>query len=102
LGLGWLFVSPKQWIFTLTAVGVIFAANLEPMVSFTNYLLFILIALILFILLILIYIILGERSRDFIDSLAHWLKKHAQTILIIVFIVFGLYFLIKGTIALTA
>jgi len=101
LGLGWLFVSPKQWIFTLTAVGIIFAANLEPMVSFANYLLFILIALILFFLLILIYIILGERSRDFMNSLAHWLKKHAQTILIIVFIVFGLYFLIMGIIALT-
>jgi len=32
------------------------------------------------------------------DRLAHWLKEHAQTILIIVF---GLYFLIKGIIALT-
>ena len=102
MGLGWLFVSPKHWIFTLTAVGVIFAANLEPMVSFANYLQFILIAPILFFLLILTYIILGERSRDIMDRLAHWLKEHAQTILIIVFVDFGLYFLIKGIIALTA
>jgi threonine/homoserine/homoserine lactone efflux protein len=95
-GLGWLFISPKQWIFTLTAVGVIFAANLEPLISFVNYLFFILIALTLFFLLILIYIVLGERSQSFMDSLFKWLKKNAQTILIVVFVVFGLYFLIKG------
>jgi hypothetical protein len=40
LGLVWLFISPKQWIFTLTAVAVIFAANLDPLVSLVNYLLF--------------------------------------------------------------
>lgn len=102
LGLGWLFVSPKQWIFTLAAVGVIFAANLDPLFSLVNYLLFILIALVLFFLLILIYVVLGQRSRAFMDGLFNWLKKNAQAIIVIVFIVFGLYFLLKGIIALTA
>jgi threonine/homoserine/homoserine lactone efflux protein len=100
LGLGWLFVSPKQWIFTLTAVSVIFAAGLDPIISLANYLLFILIALTLFFLLILIYLILGQRSQKFMDGLFNWLKKNAQAIIIIVFIVFGLYFLIKGIMAL--
>jgi cadmium resistance protein CadD (predicted permease) len=59
-------------------------------------LLFILIALTLFFVLILIYIVLGERSQDFMDRLAHWLKEHAQTVMVLVFVVFGLYFLIKG------
>ena len=100
LGLSWLFVSPKQWIFTLTAVGFIFAANLEPVISLANYLLFILIALTLFFLLILIYIVLGERSQDFMAGLFKWLKKNAQSILIVVLVVFGLYFLLKGIAAL--
>ena len=102
LGLGWLFVSPKQWVFTLTAVGFIFAANLNPPASLVNYLLFILIALVLFFLLIAIYAILGDRSKDFMDSLFSWLKKNAQTILIVVLVVFGLYFLLKGIAALAS
>ena len=96
LGLVWLFISPKQWIFTLTAVAVIFAANLDPFVSLLNYLLFTLIVLTLFFLLILIYVVLGERSQAFMDGLFNWLKKNAQTILILVLLVFGLYFLISG------
>jgi cadmium resistance protein CadD (predicted permease) len=80
----------------LTAVAVIFAANLEPLVSLLNYLLFILIVLTLFFLLILIYVFLGERSQAFMDGLFNWLKKNAQTILILVLLVFGLYFLISG------
>ena len=102
LGLGWLFVSPKQWIFTLTAVAVIFAANLERVATLVNYLLFILIALSLFFLLILLYVILDDRSKSFMDRLFGWLKKNARTILILVFVVFGLYFLIQGLTALTA
>jgi threonine/homoserine/homoserine lactone efflux protein len=102
LGLSWLFRSPKQWVFTLSAVAVIFAANLDPLTSLANYLLFILIALFMFFLLILVYVILGERSQAFMDGLFKWLKKNAQTILIVVFIVFGLYFLIKGIVGLTA
>lgn len=102
LGLAWLFISPKQWVFTMAAVAVIFAANLELRASLVNYLLFILIVLSLFFLLILIYIILGERSQAFMDGLFKWLKKNAMTILIVVFIVFGLYFLIKGITGLAA
>ena len=102
LGLGWLFVSPKQWIFTLTAVAFIFAANLDPVVALLNYLLFITIALTLFFLLILIYIILGQRSRNFMDRLSSWLKKNAQTILLAVLMLFGLYFLLRGISTLAA
>lgn len=102
LGLSWLFISPKQWVFTLSAVAVIFAANLDPLTSLANYLLFILIALFLFFLLILVYVILGERSQAFMDGLFKWLKKNGQTILIVVFIVFGLYFLVKGIAGLAA
>jgi len=102
LGLSWLFVSPKQWVFTLTAVAVLFAANLEPLTSLANYLLFILIVLSLFFLLILAYIVLGDRSQAFLDRLFGWLKKNAMTIMIVVFILFGLYFLIKGITGLVA
>jgi len=91
-----LFISPKQWIFTLTTVAIIFAAGLDQLTSLINYLLFILIVLSLFFLLILIYVVLGERAQAFLDRLFKWLKEHMQTIVLIVLIVFGLYFLFKG------
>jgi threonine/homoserine/homoserine lactone efflux protein len=100
LGLTWLFISPKQWVFTLTAVAVIFAAGMDPLASLFNYLLFILLVLTLFFLLILTYIVLGERAQDFLERLFKWLKQHMQTIVLIVFIGFGLYFLAKGILAL--
>ncbi len=102
LGLSWLFISPKQWVFSLSAVSVIFAASLQPLASLLNYLVFILIVLSLFFLLLLIYILLGEHSQAFMDLLSKWLKKNAMTILVVVFIVFGLYFLIKGITGLAA
>ena len=100
LGLTWLFISPKQWVFTLTAVAIIFAAGLDPLTSLANYLLFILFVLSLFLLLIVIYVVMGERSQAFMERLLKWLKQHMQTIVLVVLIGFGLYFLIKGISAL--
>mgnify|MGYP001819950613 CR=1 FL=1 len=100
LGLTWLFISPKQWVFTLTAVALIFAARLDPLVSLLNYLLFILLVMALFFLIILIYIVLGERAQGFLERLFSWLKQYMQTIVLIVFVGFGLYFLVKGILAL--
>ena len=96
LGLTWLFISPKQWVFTLTAVAVIFAASLNPLTSLVNYLLFILFVLSLFLLLILVYVLLGERSQVFLERLLKWLKQYMQTIVLVVLVGFGLYFLFKG------
>ena len=39
-GFGWLMVSPKQWAFVLTAVAVIFTANLDPIASLVNFFIF--------------------------------------------------------------
>lgn len=100
LGLAWLFISPKQWVFTLTAVAIIYAANLELTLSLANYLLFILIVLSLFFLLILIYVVLGDRSQAFMQGLFKWLRKHAETILVMVLVVFGLIFVVRGAYAL--
>jgi threonine/homoserine/homoserine lactone efflux protein len=48
-GFGWIMVSPKQWAFVLTAVAEIFSANLDPIASLVNFLIFsVLIQLFLF------------------------------------------------------
>lgn len=39
-GFGWIMVCPKQWAFVLTAVTVIFTANLSPIQSLVNYFIF--------------------------------------------------------------
>lgn len=96
LGLSWLFISPKQWVFALTAVAVVFAANLDPAGSLLNYLLFMLVVLSLFLLFILLYVALPKRSGALMDSLFKWLRVHGRTVMIVVFLIFGLVFLVTG------
>ena len=101
LVLSWLFISPKQRVFTLTAVAVTFAVDLDPVGSLLNYLLFMLVVLSLFLLPILLSVVLPKRSGALMDSLFERLKKHGRTVMIVVFLIFGLVFLVTGVVALT-
>ena len=96
LGLGWLFVSPKQWIFTLTAVAVIYLAGLAAADSFLNYVLFIFLVLSPFLLLLLFYVLFQARTDAVLDRLFGWIKANARIVMIVIFVFFGLYFLVKG------
>jgi threonine/homoserine/homoserine lactone efflux protein len=96
LGLGWLLVSPKQWIFTAPVVGAVYAANLSVAGSLISYLLFILIAQALYLLLIIIDVAMPERSAALLDALFTWLRKNARAVLIGVFLTFGLFFFWNG------
>jgi threonine/homoserine/homoserine lactone efflux protein len=102
LGFGWLNVSPKQWVFDLAAVAVIFAAGLSAAASLFNYLIYILLAQTLYLLLIFIDVAMPKRSTEILDGLFVWLKRNAQTVIIVVFIGFGLFFFVKGLVGLVA
>jgi threonine/homoserine/homoserine lactone efflux protein len=68
-GFGWLMVSPKQWVFVLTAVAVVFMANLSVAASFVNFFLFAVLIQLVYMMLIAIYLIMPERSAAILDSL---------------------------------
>lgn len=96
LGLGWLFVSPKQWIFTLTAVAVIYSAGLTTAASFLNYILFILLVLSPFLLLLVIYILFRARADMVLDKLFVWIEANSRVVMIAASVFFGLFFLVKS------
>ena len=102
LGFGWLMVSPKQWVLVLTAVAVIFAAYLPIAASIVNYFIFTLLVQTVFFVIIGIDLLLPQRSQAILDSLFAWLKRHLQVLATVIFVFFGLFFLIKGLMELAS
>jgi threonine/homoserine/homoserine lactone efflux protein len=95
-GFGWIMVSPKQWAFVLTAVAVIFTANLEPIVSLVNFFIFSVLIQLTYFLIIGIYLLMPKRSGAILDSLFNWIKNNFRPVVIVIFTGFGIFFLIKG------
>ena len=102
VGFGWLMVSPKQWAFVMTAVAVIFTADLSVAASLLNFFLFSVLIKAEYFVLITIYLVAPERSGAILDSLFRWLKTHLRAVVIILFTGFGLFLLIKGLLGLAA
>ena len=96
IGFGWIFASPKQWVFVLTAVAVIFTAQLPTAGSLTNYLLFTLLVQLAYLFIIGGYSVARERVSRVLDVAFGWMKTNLRTTAISLFAGFGLVFLIKG------
>ncbi len=101
-GFGWLMVSPKQWIFVLTAVAVIFSAYLSVVASLLNYFVFVTLVQIAYFVLIGVHVLMPERSAALLDGLFNWLKKNMKPLAIGLFTILGLFFLVKGAMGLIA
>jgi hypothetical protein len=94
LGLGMLLVltSSRAWLFTLTALGVITQARLDPVQSVVAFLLYILGAQLLLIAPIFVSIYSSARF----DAMARWLEMHNRPIVIAVSFIVGGFFLWRG------
>lgn len=96
IGLGLPLIAPKLWVFTLSALATIAAAQLGQLTSTIAYLLFILLAQSLLLLPILLRILMPKQSRSTLTQLSDWLTQNNRSIVIIVSFVFGLFFLHSG------
>jgi hypothetical protein len=96
VGVGWLLASPKQWVFVLTAVAVIFTAQLQPVGGLANFLVFTLLAQGAYLVIVGAYAIARERVGPLLDALFDWIKSHLRGTAIAVFAIFGIVFLLKG------
>lgn len=96
IGFAWIFASPKQWVFVLTAVAVIFTAQLRTAASLTNYLLFTLLVQLAYLFIIGGYAVARDRVGRVLDVAFGWIKTNLRTTAISLFAGFGLLFLIKG------
>ncbi|PSB12459.1 hypothetical protein C7B61_12820 [filamentous cyanobacterium CCP1] len=95
-GLGLPLIAAKLWVFTLSALATIAAAQLGQLSSAIVYLLFILLAESLLLLPILARILIPERSKYLLTELSAWLTQNNRPITIVVSLVFGLFFLHSG------
>ncbi|RUR85875.1 GAP family protein [Chlorogloeopsis fritschii PCC 9212] len=96
IGLGLPLIAAKLWVFTLSALATIAAAQLGQLSSTIVYLLFILLAESLLLIPILARILIPERSKYLLTELSAWLTKNSRPITIVVSLVFGLFFLHSG------
>jgi threonine/homoserine/homoserine lactone efflux protein len=101
-GFGWLMVSPKQWAFVLTAVAVIFTANLSVGASRFNFVLFTVLIQSVYFLIIALHLAIPKQSAKILDALFNWIKNNFRPVVIVLFTAFGLFFLIKGITGLSA
>ena len=100
IGFGWIFASPKQWVFVLTAVAVIFTEDLRPIGSLANYLVFTLLVQLAYLVIIGLYAVARDRVSPVLDAVFEWIKGHLRASAIGLFAGFGLVFLVKGLTAL--
>jgi len=96
IGFGWIFASPKQWVFVLTAVAVVFTAQLSTVGSLANYLLFSVLVQLAYLVIIGAYVIARDRVSRALDAVFGWIKAHLRASAIGLFAFFGVVFLIKG------
>ena len=96
LGFGWAFVSPKQWVFTLATIMIIYAADLGQIGAIINYSVFVLIATSTLWILVLVDAVFGERIEPALDRLFKWLKRNFRSLMIGLLLIFGTYFFLSG------
>jgi hypothetical protein len=88
--------ATKQWLFTLSALGVIREANLTRPLNIIVFLVFVLGAHSLLLTPIVIYAAAPKQSSRFLEASSQWLERHNRTIVIVVSLVFGAFFIFKG------
>jgi threonine/homoserine/homoserine lactone efflux protein len=89
-------ISAKLWVFLLSALTTIAAAEAGFANSAAAFLLFILLAQSLLLIPILLRIVLPTKSEKALAQLSEWLVRNSRPIGIGVSLVFGVFFLYAG------
>lgn len=89
-------IAVKQWVFTLSALGVIAEAGLAGTANVILYLFFVLATQVLVLPPLLAYAIAPLQSEKPLRAAQRWLETHNRAIVVVVSLVFGTWFLYKG------
>jgi hypothetical protein len=98
VGAGTLFVTiaVKQWVFTLSAIGVISEAGLGEAANIGLYLFYVLATQTLVLAPIFVYAVAPRQASRPLKAAQTWLERQNRAIVIAVSLVFGVWFLYKG------
>lgn len=98
MGAGALFVTiaVKQWVFTLSALGIISEAELGGSAGAGLYLFYILTTQTLVLPPILAYAVAPQQAAKPLQTAQGWLERNNRVIVMVVSFIFGLWFSYKG------
>lgn len=98
VGAGALFatIAVKQWVFTLSAIGVISEAGLDEAASAGLYLFYVLATQTLVLAPILASAVAPQQALRLLDAAQTWLERHNRVIAVTVSLIFGVWFSYKG------
>ncbi|GHO86429.1 hypothetical protein KSZ_44350 [Dictyobacter formicarum] len=96
IGVLWLLVSGKLWMFTLSAIGIINSADLGTLQRLLAYTFYLVGSQILIGLPIVVCIILPGRSASILKAWSDLLTKYYRPIIISISSIFSFYFLWHG------
>ena len=89
-------IAVKQWVFTLSAIGVIGEAGLGGAANAGLYLFYVLATQTLVLPPILAYAVAPQQAARLLQAAQIWLERHNRVIAITVSLVFGVWFSYKG------
>ena len=96
LGAGLLAIGAKFWVFTLGAIAAIDEADLSRSASILAFVVFAVLAVSVQLVLIGVTVFAPARSDALLDRASGWLSRHNRVMVIMVGLVFGVWFLVKG------
>jgi hypothetical protein len=98
VGAGALFpiFAVKQWVFTLSAIGVIGEFGPGGAADVSAYLFFVLATQTLVLAPILAFAVAPHRTAKPLQATQAWLERHNRAIVIVMSLVLGVWFLFKG------
>ena len=86
----------------LSAIGTIAVAQLGRTLSYSTFLVFVLLTQAILLLLMMIRLLLPKNAVSILTSASTWLANNNRTIMIVFSLVFGIYFTYQGIYGLTA
>ena len=95
-GAGLLLVNAKFWVFTLGAISAIEEADIGRSGSIATFLAFVVLVIAPQLLALGLAAVAPTRSRSLLDHIADWLQQNNRTIVVVVSLAFGTWFLIKA------
>jgi hypothetical protein len=95
-------IGMKQWIFTLSAIAVINEAQLGQKLGMLMYIFYIVAAQSLMLTPIIGSALAPVPAAKILQQVRAWLERNNRVITIVVSLIFGVWFLSKGTTGLLA
>lgn len=96
MGAGLVLISAKQWVFTLGAIGVLGKGHLGVTASVGLFLVYVLVAQAFGLIAVIAYALSPQHAGGALAAIRVWLERNSRPVMIVVYLVFGLYFLYKG------